>query len=327
VQLAYSYDALGRRTSKILQGTATQFLYDGANAMQEMQGSTINPILVGLGIDERFARNDVTGRTYFLTDQLNSTIALTDPTGAIREQYSYDPYGNVTPSDTTTGFTNPYQYTGREADTAGVYYYRARYYSPMMGGFISEDPIGSAGGQPSFYAYVGGDPVSFWDSTGLSATVTVSGNTVNITLPISYVGANGQAVDPQMTAAWNNEIQSDWSGTWDGYTVTTTVVPGGPGVKNSNTITVLPGTGTSTTNGVGGDTGDWYGGDDPWVAAHEAGHLMGLDDHYTAWCDHGVRKSKPNPGWGGDIMGDYNGKVSPADISGIIQAHKHWWQR
>lgn len=135
--------------------------------MQETQGSTINPILVGVGIDERFARNDVTGRTYFLTDRLNSTVALTDPTGAIQQQYSYDPYGNVTSSNTTMGFTNPYQYTGREADTGGLYYYRARYYSPMMGGFISEDPIGFGGGQNSFYSYVGGNPISYIDPLGL----------------------------------------------------------------------------------------------------------------------------------------------------------------
>lgn len=166
-QLSFSYDALGRRISKTVQGTATQFLYDGNNTVQEVQGSAINPIMVGLGIDERFARNDVTGRTYFLTDRLNSTIALTDPNGAIKQQYSYDPYGNVTPSDTTTGFTNPYQFTGREADSAGLYYYRARYYSPMMSGFISEDPIGFGGGQPSFYAYVGGNPLMYGDPYGL----------------------------------------------------------------------------------------------------------------------------------------------------------------
>ncbi|WP_080485695.1 MULTISPECIES: RHS repeat-associated core domain-containing protein [Burkholderia cepacia complex] len=166
-QLSYAYDALGRRISKTVQGTATQFLYDGNNAVQEMQGSTVNPILVGLGIDEHFARSDVTGRTYFLTDQINSTIALTDPNGALKQQYSYDPYGNVTPSDTTTGFKNPYQFTGREADVSGLYYYRARYYSPLFPGFISEDPITFGGGQLSFYAYVNGDPIDLIDPTGL----------------------------------------------------------------------------------------------------------------------------------------------------------------
>ncbi|WP_080408373.1 RHS repeat-associated core domain-containing protein [Burkholderia ubonensis] len=183
VQLSYSYDALGRRISKAVQGAATQFLYDGNNAVQETQGGTVNPILVGLGIDERFARNDVTGRTYFLTDLLNSTIGLTDLTGAIKQKYSYDPYGSVAPSDTTTGFTNPYQYTGREADSPGLYYYRARYYSPMVAGFISEDPITFGGGQLSFYAYVAGNPVSYTDPLGLvewQGTVTSVGASAGV---------------------------------------------------------------------------------------------------------------------------------------------------
>ncbi|CAJ9217221.1 RHS repeat-associated core domain protein [Burkholderia pseudomallei] len=167
VQLSFSYDALDRRISKTVQGNTTQFLYDKNNAVQEMQGGAINSILVGLGVDERFARNDVTGRMYFLTDQLGSTIALTDTTGALKEQYSYDPYGNVTLSDTTTGFTNPYRYTGREMDAPGLYFNRARYYSPLMGSFISEDPITFGGGQLSFYGYGASDPVDHTDRLGL----------------------------------------------------------------------------------------------------------------------------------------------------------------
>ena len=178
-QLTYAYDALGRRIGKTVQGgTPTQYLYDRANAVQETQGSTINPILTGLAIDERFARNDVTGRTYFLTDSLGSTLALTDPTGAIRQQYSYDPYGNVTSSDTTTGFTNPYQYTGREADAPGLYYYRARYYSPPMGGFISEDPARFFGGQLTFYGYAGGDPIMYRDPQGRELGLAVIGGVI-----------------------------------------------------------------------------------------------------------------------------------------------------
>jgi RHS repeat-associated protein len=176
-QLTYAYDALGRRTSKrVGSGTPTQFLYDGANDVQETDGSTVNPILVGLNIDERFARNDVDGRSYFLTDGLGSTLALTSTTGAIQNQYSYDPYGNATQSG--SGFTNPYQYTGREADTAGLYYYRARYYSPMMAGFISEDPARFAGGQLSFYAGFGGDPIMYRDPQGRELGLAIIGGAI-----------------------------------------------------------------------------------------------------------------------------------------------------
>ncbi|WP_259658982.1 RHS repeat-associated core domain-containing protein [Burkholderia pseudomallei] len=174
-QLSFTYDALGRRVSKTAQGVATQFLYDGNNAVQETQGSTINPILVGLGVDERFARNDVTGRTYFLTDQINSTIALTDPNGALKQQYSYDPYGNVTPSNTTTGFTNPYQFTGREMDAPGLYYYRARYYSPQLMGFLSEDQVRFGGGQLTFYGYAGGNPIMYRDPRGHELVLALIG--------------------------------------------------------------------------------------------------------------------------------------------------------
>ncbi|MGE5894357.1 MAG: RHS repeat-associated core domain-containing protein [bacterium] len=57
----------------------------------------------------------------------------------MRTQYTYDPFGNVTISGEASD--NPFQYTGRENDGTGLYYYRARYYSPDMQRFISEDPI------------------------------------------------------------------------------------------------------------------------------------------------------------------------------------------
>lgn len=158
-----AYDASDRRTAKTIGGTTTSFLYDGLNAVQETQGGTVNPILTGLGIDERFARNEGATRSYFLTDALGSTVALADTGGSVIQKYQYDPYGNTTG---TAGTTNPYQYTGRENDGLGLYYYRARYYSPGMGRFISEDPLGFGGGQSNFYAYVGGNPLSYIDRTG-----------------------------------------------------------------------------------------------------------------------------------------------------------------
>jgi RHS repeat-associated protein len=60
---------------------------------------------------------------------------------------------------------NPFQYTGRENDNTGLYYYRARYYSPELQRFISEDPIRFKGGL-NFYAYVGNDPINITDPTG-----------------------------------------------------------------------------------------------------------------------------------------------------------------
>ena len=98
---------------------------------------------------------------------------MTDETGVMNTQYNYSPFGETTitgePSD------NPFQYTGRENDNTGLYYYRARYYSPELKRFISEDPIGLAGGDVNLYGYVGNNPVNQTDSMGLSPDGPVIG--------------------------------------------------------------------------------------------------------------------------------------------------------
>jgi RHS repeat-associated protein len=60
---------------------------------------------------------------------------------------------------------NPYQFTGRENDGTGLQYSRNRYYSPAYQRFVAEDPIGIAGGI-NLYAYVGNDPINFFDPFG-----------------------------------------------------------------------------------------------------------------------------------------------------------------
>src|SRR4030095_16120572 len=72
-------------------------------------------------------------------------------------------FGNA---NTGTNLTR-YTYTGREFDSdTGLYYYRARWYDPQVGRFISEDPIGLAGGINQF-AYVGNNPQNGRDPSGL----------------------------------------------------------------------------------------------------------------------------------------------------------------
>jgi RHS repeat-associated protein len=74
---------------------------------------------------------------------------------------------------TQTGtLSQPYTYTGREWDKeTGLYYYRARYYDPMVGRFISKDPIGFAGGDVNLYGYVQNNPVNWIDPFGLDVWV------------------------------------------------------------------------------------------------------------------------------------------------------------
>jgi RHS repeat-associated protein len=165
---AYQYDAFGRRVQNTLNGVMTQYLYDGLNPVEEFDGSSppnvTATMLTGLGIDECFQRTDSSGTLSYLSDMVGSTLALADSSGALDTAYTYDPFGNVTVNGADT---NPYQFTGRENDGTGLYYYRARYYSPTFQRFIAQDPIGFAGGDPNIYAYVGNDAVNLLDPEGL----------------------------------------------------------------------------------------------------------------------------------------------------------------
>ena len=119
----------------------------------------------GLAIDEVFARTDSSGTSTLFTDALGSVLAVTDDAGNVTAEYTYEPFGATTV--TGTPGTNPYQFTGRENDGAtGLYYYRARYYHPGLQRFISEDPIGFAGGDTNLYGYVREDPINRRDPHG-----------------------------------------------------------------------------------------------------------------------------------------------------------------
>lgn len=167
VTASFQYDPFGRRVGKTVDGQTTGYLYDGADAVQEIAGgSPVANMLVG-GVDEVFTRTDAAGTKTLLHGGLGSTLALTSSAGAIESEYTYDPFGNTTQSGTASA--NPSQYTGRENDGTELYYYRARYYSPHLQRFISEDPLGFAGGDINLYAYVGNDSTNSIDPSGMSA--------------------------------------------------------------------------------------------------------------------------------------------------------------
>lgn len=168
---SFTYDARGRRASTTLGGQTRSYLYDGVDPVAESVGSAISAgLLTGMGADERFTRTTAAGTATYVTDALGSTVALADGNGTVQTAYGYDPYGNG--SATGAASDNSYQYTGRENDGTGLYYYRARYYNPAWGRFVSEDPIGLRGGI-NRYRYANGNPVSLRDPDGQFGVVGV----------------------------------------------------------------------------------------------------------------------------------------------------------
>ncbi len=183
--VSFAYDPFGRRSTRTVGGTTTKYLYDGLNTVQELDGSlspTAN-LITGLGIDQTLVRTDGAGSFSLLADALGSIVALTNGSGAIATQYTYGPFGQVTVTGAAS--TNTTQFTGRENDGTGLYYYRARYYSPTLGRFISEDPADFGGGDVNLYTYALNGPVNWIDPLGLT------------TWPTPYPG--------QVTAPWGQD--------------------------------------------------------------------------------------------------------------------------
>jgi len=165
VRIRYVYDALGRRVARYAGAkAATKFTYDGQDVLlDDDRESGITKYLNGVGIDNKLRLTNGSTIQYFLSDHLGSTNALVNSSGAISSQTNYDAFGNQTGTIGTR-----YGFTGRERDEqTGLMFYRARWYSPELGRFISEDPIGFRGGDVNLFGYVQNSSTLYKDPFGL----------------------------------------------------------------------------------------------------------------------------------------------------------------
>lgn len=165
----YAYDALGRRVKKSVNGTVQLFIYDGPDILKETTeaGLPLRRYTHGLRVDEPLAvlNNSSMLTSYYHADRLGSILALTDEIASMVQEYAYDAFG-VRIAQTNPLLEQPFAFTGRETDLeSGLYYYRARYYDPAIGRFISEDPLGIVAGL-NLYVYVDSNPVNLIDPDG-----------------------------------------------------------------------------------------------------------------------------------------------------------------
>jgi len=210
----FRYDPFGRRIQKSGPLGATNYLYDRANAIEEIdQAGNIlaRYSQVPRVPDQMLAELRAGTTSYYQADGLASIISLSNSAGALANTYSYDAFGNLTGSTGT--LTNPFQYTGRESDPeTGIYYYRARYYSPTFGRFLSEDPIGFDGGT-NLYAYVANDPADGADPWGLYATCYLNRVAGGI---VCYGDDGSSASDPNAYSGYGPAANNPAWGTWEG---------------------------------------------------------------------------------------------------------------
>jgi RHS repeat-associated protein len=199
----YSYDAAGRRISKVvtnsgsLNGSTVFYLDDGreieerdaANALlqQYVYGSYIDePLVLDRNLDANSVANDAGDQRLFYNQDVQfSVYALTSATGAVVEGYLYDAYGrptvyapgpngvvnfggdDVVAANGASQVANSYEFTGRRFDgETNLEYFRARYYNTDQGRFISRDPLATVNGMNQ-YEYAMSRPTVFDDPSGM----------------------------------------------------------------------------------------------------------------------------------------------------------------
>jgi RHS repeat-associated protein len=169
--VTFKYDPFGRRIEKVSSSAISIFAYDGDNLIEEVNatGTVVARYTEGQNIDEPLAMSRSGATSYYEADGLGSVTSLTSGAGAVAQTYTFDSFGKQTGS--SGSLTNPFQYTARESDPeTGLYYYRARYYDPTAGRFLSEDPTDFGAG-PNFYQYVLNNPVGLNDPSGTNPGV------------------------------------------------------------------------------------------------------------------------------------------------------------
>jgi RHS repeat-associated protein len=201
ITAAYAYDAQGRRKSKTVNGATTIFVqdpqgralldYDGAS------GTIQNWYAFGSGPNDVLNQINLTGstRATYIPDIQGSIVASLDASSGALTKAGYQAYGE---SSATSG---TFRYTGAriDAETNGLYDFRARIYSPALGRFMQADPIGYGGGS-NLYRYVRNDPLNLVDMLGLSPDMPLGSGTLGSGTQDSGILGSGTAGGAQAQA-------------------------------------------------------------------------------------------------------------------------------
>lgn len=181
----YRYDGLGNRLEHTTNGVARRFVLDRLGSLTQVlaetdaSGEVIAYYVYGFGLAQRITPDGQTDTYHF--DLQGNTVLLTSATGERVAAYAYDAFGVLADSDEDR--PQPFRYLGRYGimdDGNGLYHARARFFSPHLGRFISQDPLwGNDASSQSWnrYVYALNNPTAYADVTGLKPSETSENDT------------------------------------------------------------------------------------------------------------------------------------------------------
>jgi RHS repeat-associated protein len=171
------YDAMNNRIGQTQGTNATVFVVNLNSKLPQVlmriKNGVTNYYIYGAGLLYQVTETATATNTLtYHYDYRGSTVALTDGNGNVTDRMEYSLYATMTYRAGTND--TPFLFNGRYGvmtDPNGLLYMRARYYNPYLCRFLNPDPSGFKGGL-NFYAYAGGNPVSYLDPFGLSKEAT-----------------------------------------------------------------------------------------------------------------------------------------------------------
>ena len=340
------YDCRGRRVRKTTPGAETTFLYDDWNLIyeREVSGNATNETFYYWGKDLSGKLQGAGGVGGLLYLKRNGTIYVphydvygnilryTDAAGNVVAEYTYNAFGGAISSSGPFADVFRIRYSTKYLDAeTDLYYYGYRFYSPVLRRWLTRDPIEERGGL-NLYGFCVNNTISQYDADGRAVRIEQNGRVITVTVNITIYYAHRLELNARTDLARiarriKKQIEDRWNAqTWQYGCCTVQFKAnvkyrnqvGKNGILDDNLIAISTDPKLrSEVYGVGGNTGYWNAdnrsGSD-WRYAHEAGHLMGLDDDYT---DAGG----PNPGHAGHMMGEDQGVVVQHEVDDIMRAN------